>query len=234
MTRQPLPSTGSLGRFPRFPGTMGCSDFSTPFPRPPVSLGGRYHRSRFVRSAPSHREGSAWPGPIHRWAHAVFSGGDVEISQVPGEPPVDVPRSRTPAGPSPPGQSRRRGRGLPLTERRRHPRTTEFRGSMTRPAHSLSTLHPRGRPRRRKTRFWLPGQLCQAGWLAPHRAPMHGFGLYTSSVPRLRLAHSAPLRENTKVRGCPRLCARTKAQTAAAPCARGAVLAPFPPCEPQA
>lgn len=72
----------------------------------------------------------------------------------------------------------------------RTPTIRTFRGSITRPQHSLSTLRSPGRPRSpRKTRFQLAAHLCCAG-LVTRRIPMDGFCVvyFTSSVPRLRLA----------------------------------------------
>jgi hypothetical protein len=45
--------------------------------------------------------------------------------------------------------------------------TTYFRGSITRPAHSLSTLRRRPRGRPRKTRFRLAINLCRAARTTP-------------------------------------------------------------------
>jgi hypothetical protein len=49
-----------------------------------------------------------------------------------------------------------------------------LRGSIARPSPGLSTLRPRGRPHRRKTRFRLPARLYRVG-LVTHRIPMTGF-----------------------------------------------------------
>ena len=56
---------------------------------------------------------------------------------------------------------------LPPLQRRRPPRQETFRGSITRPAHLLSTLRGHGYPctdpRPRKTRFRLVVSLCRSG-----------------------------------------------------------------------
>jgi hypothetical protein len=60
-------------------------------------------------------------------------------SQVPGGPTVNVPRSSTPAESLRSATTARRC-CLPPLQRRRPPQSVQFRGSITRPAHSLSTL----------------------------------------------------------------------------------------------
>ena len=57
---------------------------------------------------------------------------------------------------------------LPLYRKRRLPQRKIFRGSITRPIHSLSTLRGLGYPSTfppRKTRFWLLASFARRGWL---------------------------------------------------------------------
>jgi hypothetical protein len=67
------------------------------------------------------------------------------ISQVPGEPQCERAPVYDPGGTSAPGIAALRC-GLPCGKRRRLPRRVPFRGSITRPTHSLCTLRSRGRP----------------------------------------------------------------------------------------
>jgi hypothetical protein len=73
-----------------------------------------------------------------------------------------MPRSSTPAGWVCQAIAALHRR-LPLLVQCRHPRFILFRGSITRPARSLFTLHAYGYPQPRKTRFWLAASLGQAG-----------------------------------------------------------------------
>lgn len=73
--------------------------------------------------------------------------------------------------------------------------TCRFRGSITRPAHSLCTLRPEGRPSRRNTRFQPGTTLCWTGF-GPVGFSLKGFGQCARSTtsssspsPRLSLAH---------------------------------------------
>ena len=92
-----------------------------------------------------------------------------------GNPRVHSPCSPTPAGP---GTAEWDQVSACLTRpprcpRRRLPRW-KFRGSITRPLPSLSTLRSGGHPPPRKTRFRLLAQLCRAG-LVTRRVPTKGF-----------------------------------------------------------
>ncbi len=97
VARPPLPSTGPSGRFPCFVGTVRRLRLPAALP---ASL--RCLRSALTAVAPffapagSSRRPRAWAchgSPVR------FTAGDDRISQVPGEPPVRLPRSSTPAGP---------------------------------------------------------------------------------------------------------------------------------------
>jgi len=57
-----------------------------------------------------------------------------------------------------------------------------FRGSITRPRHSLSTLRRVGHPSPRKTRFRLLASFAGRGLLPPRWVPLQGFRLSMSSI----------------------------------------------------
>ncbi len=98
-------------------------------------------------------------GPPCRY---VCLGGNDEISQVPGEPHCTHAALSDPGGTSVPGHSRHLGGarrltatcGLPLKPQRRPPQSVRFRGSITRPTCSLSTL--RSAPHGHTTQDSLP------------------------------------------------------------------------------
>lgn len=121
-----------------------------------------------------------------------FFGGDSWISQVPGVTPVVVCRALlTPVGLLAPGQY---GAGVlpPHTLTGTTPTTRTFRGSITRPSASLSTL--RRRPygiRPRKTRFRLVASLCRAGF-TPAGSPTRGFRSVDDSLHRFPLSQASP------------------------------------------
>ena len=130
-----------MRRFPQFIGTMEHSDF---LPSPPRSL--------------------ALYGAVSP------NGEGGRISQVPGKPlrtcPGLRPRWVVASGPARggyPGSLLARRYCLPLCGWRRLPPHPPFRGSIPRPARSLSTLHVAGYPTPRKTRFRLVGQPCRSG-----------------------------------------------------------------------
>lgn len=80
-----------------------------------------------------------------RHPHAFFRRGDDRISQVPGESLVFVPCSWTPVRPMRQVVWALRC-CLPHHLRRRLSQDAQFRGSMTRPVHSLCTLRSAGYP----------------------------------------------------------------------------------------
>ena len=100
-----------------------------------------------------------------------------------GNPDVPSPCSSTPAGPTLPGHTKRR-RGPRSDPRRGLPR--EVISGLNHTASALAVYaSPVGRPRGRKTRFWLLARLYQAG-LVTRRIPTKGFRVRgSSSFPRL-------------------------------------------------
>lgn len=184
---------------------MGVSDFSSPFPRCCFEL-------RFLRSAVPHA----------RVVFVFLVGScalDARLAQASGLVAVRPPlRIREEATRSPrflgcpsctcPALRPRRSLGahdrralrycLPRNQPRRPPRASAFRGSITRPMHSLSTLRGYGRPHAaRKTRFRLVINLYRAARSFQNeirRAPSESFcdvhpPRIASSFPRLVLAH---------------------------------------------
>src|SRR5438128_8261502 len=146
--RRPLPSTGSHGSVPRLPRYYEA--FRLPAAHPAAlrcpSLGGTALCAR--TSLPSVAERShRRPGAL------VLTGcpscrstrGDGRLSQVPGEPHCAHALLFDPGGTSAPDHLD--ASVLPsaiITTSA--PTTNPFRGSITRPAHSLSTLRHQGRP----------------------------------------------------------------------------------------
>ena len=127
---------------------MGRSDFLSSVPPRFVVLRLAVPRAACFRS--SRRPGtgpirSAWRFAV-RHPRASLRRGDDRISQVSGESLVDVPCSKTPARPRHPVISMPRY-SLPRRIQRRPSRDAWFRGSVTRPAHSLCTLRSAGYPR---------------------------------------------------------------------------------------
>src|SRR5206468_9072663 len=116
--------------------------------------------------------------------------GDGRASQVPGEPVCAHALLFDPGGTFAPGHLG--ASVLPsaiITTSA--PTTNPLRGSITRPAHSLSTLGDQGCPCSPKTRFRLLAKLCRAG-LVTRWVPSQGFraSYISSSLPRLVLAHN--------------------------------------------
>jgi hypothetical protein len=166
MTRRPLLSTGSLGVVPplrrsygtlRLPSvllaTLRCLRLAIPPPRRTF--------------APSDRRRA-----IEGIGALVFRAPEPELSvetdgspRFPGTPRVPWPCSPTPAGPNTPGHCGVSTWSPPLTRTRTPARN--FRGSITRPWHSLSTLRSEGHPSPRKTRFRLLGQALPGGIRSP-------------------------------------------------------------------
>jgi len=181
LIRHPLSSTGSprMG-FPCFTGTMGCSETLPPISPRFVAFAWRYHacdaafRVRpFAAPATPHYTGG---GPGVCYAGCPIPALNVETTGLPrflGNPSASMPCSSTPAGSAGPGlysptdAAFRSRKGVGSRDDK------FFRGSITRPAHSLSTL--RSRDYSRTTQDSLPavGQLCRAG-LATRWVPLQG------------------------------------------------------------
>ena len=185
--RRPLPSTGSrrVGS-PASAVVRGAPTPCRPSRRTSLpSLGGTdlrsLVRSRRQPNAPPQARGFRLPGdPSFR----VLCGGG-RASQVPGEPQCVHALLSDPGGTSAPGHLG--ASVLPSAIfKTSAPTTRTFRGSITRPAHSLSTLRHHGLPCQRKTRFQPLAKLCRAGLLT-RWVPSQGFrnAYISSSLPRL-------------------------------------------------
>ena len=168
---------------------MGCSESLPPVPPHFVSFAWRYHACRaVVRARPfaaptAPRRTSGWPGVFQNSAGCPIPALNVETTGLPGflgNPDVDVPCSSTPAGPAGPGlysptdAAFRSRKGVGSRD------VILFRGSITWPIHSLSTLRSRDCSRTTQDSLPAAGLLCRAGlvtrWvplqgLAPHVAP---------------------------------------------------------------
>ncbi len=131
---------------------------------------------------------SWWTGP----APVSFRGGD-EASQVPGESTAYMPCSQTPARPSCPVSSAPR---CCLPKMRNSSALTSdcSRGSLARPAGSLSTLRSRGRPRTTQDSLPVGDQPCPDGLGYPQDSK-RGFVMsgHRFSSTKLCLAHSHPM-----------------------------------------
>ncbi len=199
--------------FPCFAGTMGCSETLPPISPHFVAFAWRYHvcdaafRVRPLAAPAAPRRAGGGPG-VFQSAGCPIPAMNVETTGLPrflGNPHVDVPCSSTPAGPV--GQAISAQPMLPsAVDTASAPATVKFfRGSITRPAHSLSTL--RSRDCSRTTQDSLPavGQLCRAGlttrWvplqgLATHVAPPHpGFAWRTATFLPGGLRFARPMHE---------------------------------------
>jgi len=118
-------------------------------PRGPVGMVPplrRYYQA--LRLLPAH------PASLGSPRSAVPRGGGVQISQVPGES-LPACRDLRPRWSGDAQVGRAAPWCLPCFQARRLPQERLFRGSITRPTGSLSTLRSYGRPHPRKTRFRL-------------------------------------------------------------------------------
>lgn len=164
--RQALGSTGSA-RHARSPASQLLRLTPTPDPRPArlLLVAELYHqRARLFApcgcrdTAPAGQEnsGSASPLPI-----ALVEG--IGPPRFLDSPNVNMPCSPTPAGRCMPGVH-----GMPIlpsaASTTSAPACWFYRGSITRPIDSLSTLHPIRYRTRRKTRFRLVANLYRVGF----------------------------------------------------------------------
>jgi hypothetical protein len=193
MTRHPLPSRGSpWGEFAAFIGTMGYSDVPTPFPPCFVILRLAVPARVPVFVSPL-RPGTgreAWSSVVWQLRASVLRTGDVGTSQVPGEPYCAYALLFDP------GRIRRirpfrcADTAPANGQKRRLPRRKRFRGSITRPWHSLSTLRPAGYPAQTPDTLPVVGRTLRDGIGYPQgsneRFPECSYIL--SSSPRLCLA----------------------------------------------
>ena len=187
MIRHPLSSTGSpSGRIPLLhryygmlrlpaarPAALRCLRLAVPRPRRCLSCP---TLSRSNRSA-SH-ERSAW-GLVRRLPHSGFRRGDDRASQVPGEPHCGHALLFDPDGTVCARPLRRDDAAFRGHDGVGSRDSKFFRGSITRPVHSLSTL--RSPDYSRTTQDSLPavGLLCRAG-LATRWVPLQGLAFHNA------------------------------------------------------
>jgi hypothetical protein len=160
----PLPSPGSLrSRFPCFAGTMRMCDSLGPSHRASFSFAWRYPALRPVLRSQRSRTPDRGPG-VHQPVPIAGNGRreTIRVSQrfwgilvclCPALRPRRDQRIRpydTSARP-------------PSLRQRRLPTTRLFRGSITRPWHWLSTLRPRGYPRRTQDSLPAAGPALRDG-----------------------------------------------------------------------
>ena len=130
-----------------------------------VSFAWRYQAARLSFRSLRSRTHNRGPG-VH---YPVPTAGPLRLetiraSQVPGKPWCACALLFDPGEPALPGHYGSAARPhAHSTTRALHERY--FRGSITRHRHSLSTLRPVGRPKGRKTRFWLPASSTRRDWL---------------------------------------------------------------------
>jgi hypothetical protein len=211
MIRHPLPSTGSpWSGFPCFDGTMGCSESLPSIPPRFVAFAWRYHdgdavlrvrpRGRSRRWASRQRR--AW-GFLRRFPLSGPGRGDDGDSQVPGEPRCGRALLFDPGGTGGPGHSQPADAAFRSLQRRRLPRFALFRGSITRPTHSLSTLRSRDRSRTTQDSLPAAGLLCRVG-LATHWVPMQGqlfmLHLLTQALPGALQSSARSVRNRAQTR----------------------------------
>lgn len=187
MIRHPLPSAGSPGE--DSPASTVLWDAPSPC-RPSrrawlPSLGGTAIATPFscpaARAAPAAGpRGGDGPGVLlRRLPLPAMLAETTGIPRFLGNPDVDVPCSPTPAGPvgqailGPTDAAFRSHNGVGSRDGR------FFRGSMTRPAHWLSTLRSRDCSRTTQDSLPAAGQLCRVG-LTTHWVPMQGLALHSA------------------------------------------------------
>jgi hypothetical protein len=176
------------GLFPRFNDNMGRSDSPSPLSPRFVAFAGRYHRVRRGFAPIDRRRAIAGIGDLSvpgsrtgssRWRRWGLPGswGTLVIMARALRPRQDRSRCL--------GPTEARPTRSPHLSTAKTPSDLHFRGSITRPLIWLSTLRREGRPSPRKTRFWLPARLYQAGFVT-RRVPTKGFRVRGSfSFPKL-------------------------------------------------
>ena len=135
------------------PGVLRCRYTSVPLLRSLL----RSSRD----GSPSRRPGDWYPGSPHRVLRAESKGPPRFLVN----PPLNMPCSQTPAE-LPHQATTVLPFRLPRIRQRRPPQRS-FRGSITRPAQPLCTLHRTGCPARRNTRFQLLAKLGWVGFVYP-------------------------------------------------------------------
>jgi hypothetical protein len=169
----PFPQRGPSGRFPHVTGNMRRSDSLPPLPPHFVAFAWRYHGCTRV-SFP-------WPPGAPTTSLELVTrylppGSTVEATGPPrflGNPCGRVLLS-DPGGIASARPFRRRDVAFRRFKNVGSHEDITFRGSITRPTHSLSTLRSPGRPGTTQDSLPAVGQLCRTG-LVTRRVPMKGF-----------------------------------------------------------
>lgn len=165
---------------------MGSSDFLPPVRPHFVAFVWPYHLAPVVCSR-IHQTLQLRARGIRAWLPRRQFLFSVEMTGPPrflGDPHLYMPCSSTPAG-SPRQAFAAIRCCLPPIEQRRHPQFSQFRGSITRPAHSLSTLRRMGFPEchaRLASGWWL----AFAGWGSHPLGPFAKFLCKVSEQPPFR------------------------------------------------
>jgi hypothetical protein len=170
----PFPRRGPSGRFPRVIGSTGRSDSPPPVPPRFVAFAWRY--PGHTRCSLPRPPGVAGHGP--GVGHPVLPPGncreDGGASQVPGGPVCERAPLSDPGGTACARPLRRRDAAFRHFKNVGSREEITFRGSITRPAHSLSTLRSPGHPGTTQDSLPAAGQLGRTG-LVTRRVPSKGF-----------------------------------------------------------
>jgi len=165
------PASPSLRRvlsdseFPDFTTTMACSDSRCPIPADFYWSTASTTSALACSLRPGIEHHACRPGEFgFGFSDCRSSGGEQRVSQVPGEPQCQHALPFDPGG-----MVCMSGNGdmsmLPsVVIKTSAPANRNFRGSITRPIDSLSTLRPVRRRTGRKTRFRLVASLCRVGF----------------------------------------------------------------------
>lgn len=156
---------------------MGCSDSLLSFPPHFVSFAWQYHTCVVISSLPSDHNAGLWArGLSCRFPHSglivdVETKGSLRFL---GNPYVHALPFSDPGGTEHARPISACRCCLPQLLRRRLPQNLDFRGSITRPAHSLSTLRSMSHPITTQDSLPAAGQLYRVG-LVTHWVPLKGF-----------------------------------------------------------
>ena len=189
----PFPPRGPSGRFPRFIGTTGALRLPRRPSRRARFLARRYRLRPVFASARADAHRTSAGVLLTQTSRTGCCDGDGRISQVPGEPPACMPcsRPRRDLGARPVrrlGVAFRSWHGVGSRDR------SLFRGSITRPAHSLSTLRRLGYPRTTQDSLPAGGHPCRTGFYpqgSSGRFPSDSLPhVISSPFSRLCLAHA--------------------------------------------
>jgi len=169
----PFPQRGPSGRFPHLTGNMRRSDSLPPLPPHFVAFAWRYHGCTRVSFPWSPGAPTTSLELVTRY---LPPGSAVEATGPPRflENPCGRVLLSDPGGIASARPLRRRDAAFRRFKNVGSHEDITFRGSITRPAHSLSTLRSPGRPGTTQDSLPAAGQLFRTG-LVTRRVPMKGF-----------------------------------------------------------